>query len=343
MIPLCPLFCIAFLKAMLETKHRELSDKIQKMRDCARSSCRVYSSNLHRIHREFLPKTKWAHNMKWLHENADKLLAKLKKVENLHTQRNLLAAAIVGLEIANNTKKKESYVKQIGVLNEKFRDRAQSGEMTEKQVAKYVNWKSILRLRRLLTRTVNLGKYYSRKKLSKNEFVTMQQNLVLHLYTVLPPVRNDWSDVRFLSEAEWDSLANEEKKSSNNLVMARGGYRMYWAKYKTVKKHGVLMQVVPKGLQTLLKKHIKFLKLHFPDNEFLILSRSGEPLSRNGLTKFLQRLFYKHFRKKISTSALRSIFLTHRFDKKELEQQREIAIAMHHTPEVARDFYVKTK
>ncbi len=337
------MFCMPFQKGMLVAKHKALSDKIQKLRDCARSSCRVYSSNLHRIHREFLPKTTWAHNMKWLHENADKLLAKLKKVENIHSQRNLLAAAIVGLELANNTKKKASYVKQIGVLNSKFRERATSGEMSEKQLAKFVNWKSILKLRRLLTRTVNLGKYYSRKKLSKMEFVTMQQNLVLHLYSLLPPVRNDWSDVRFLSEADWEELSTDEKKSSNNLVLARGGYRIYWARYKTVKKHGVLMQVIPKALQSLLKKHIKFLRLHFPDNEYLILSRTGEPLTRNGLTKFLQRLFYKHFRKKISTSALRSIFLTHRFDKKALEDQREVAKAMHHTPEVARDFYVKNK
>ena len=328
---------------MLAPKHKALSDKIQKLRDCARSSCRVYASNLARIHREFLPKTTWAHNMKWLHENSVKLLGKLRKIENIHTQRNLLAAALVGLDISNGEKKKESFIKQIGVLNEQFREKAKSGEMSEKQLAKFVNWKSILKLRRLLTRTVNLGKYYSRKKLSKREFVTMQQNLVLHLYTILPPVRNDWSDVRFMSEAEWEELSKEDKKTTNNLVMARGGYRMYWAKYKTVKKHGVIMQVIPKGLQTLLKKHIKFLKLHFPDAEYLILSRSGEPLSRNGLTKFLQRLFYKHFRKKISTSALRSIFLTHHFDKDALEKQREVARAMHHTPEVARDFYVKSK
>jgi hypothetical protein len=334
---------MAFLKAMLEPKHRALSDKIQKARDCARSSCRVYASNLSRIHREFLPKTTWSHNMKWLHENSTPLLAKLKKIENLHTQRNLLAAALVGLDISNGAKKKETFIKQISVLNEKFRENAKKGEMSEKQLSKFVNWKSIVKLRRLLTRTVNLGKYYTRKKLSTREFVTMQQNLALHLYTVLPPVRNDWSDVRFLSEAEWEALPKDEKKSSNNLVMARGGYRMYWARYKTVKKHGVMMQVIPKGLQRLLKKHIKFLKLHFPDNEYLILSRSGEPLSRNGLTKFLQRLFFKHFRKKISTSALRSIFLTHRFDKKALEEQREVAKAMHHTPEVARDFYVKNK
>jgi hypothetical protein len=85
------------------------------------------------------------------------------------------------------------------------------------------------------------------------------------------------------------------------------------------------------------------LRVHFPDNNNLLLTQFGTPLTRNGLTKFLQRLFYKHFRKKISTSALRSIFLTHKFDKKQLEEQREIATAMHHTPEVARDFYVKNK
>jgi hypothetical protein len=66
-------------------------------------------------------------------------------------------------------------------------------------------------------------------------------------------------------------------------------------------------------------------------------------MSRNGLTKFMQRMFYKHFRKNISTSALRSIFLTHKFDKKALEEQKDIAKAMHHTPAVARDFYVKNK
>ena len=328
---------------MLNPKHQKLSDKIQKVRDCARSSARVYSSNLTRIHREFLPKTTYTQNMKWLHDNSDKLLEKLKRVENLNTQRNLLAASLVGFDLIKATKKRVPYVKQIAVLNDKIRERSALGEMTDKQAAKFIDWKNILKLRRLLTRTVSLGRYYTRAKIGKTEFQTMQQNLVLHLYTVLPPVRNDWSAVRFLTEREWEDLDEERKTTSNNLVMARGGYRMYWADYKTAKKHGVQMQVIPKKLQTLLKKHIKFLKKHFPDNDHLLLTQTGTPLSRNGLTKFLQRLFYKHFRKKISTSALRSIFLTHRFDKKQLEEQREVAVAMHHTPDVARDFYVKNK
>ncbi len=324
---------------MISAKHQKLSDRIQKERSCKRSSARVYSSNLSRIHREFLSHTKYSQDLKWLGANHKSLLKKLKKVENLNTQRNLLAASLVGFDLLKNTDAREPYVAQIATLNEK----QSSSDRTPKQEAKFVNWNQILKLRRLLTRTVRLGKYYTRKKLLRREFQALQQNLVLHLYTQIPPVRNDWSTVRFMTSTEWDDLTEEEKQTDNILVLGRGAYHVYWADYKTVKKHGVIQQVIPKTLQTLLKKHIKYLKLHFPENDHLLLNSTGSPLSRNGLTKFLQRLFYTHFRTKTSTSALRSIFLTHKFDKKALDEQRDIAKAMHHTPGVAREFYVKNK
>ena len=325
---------------MISAKHQKLTDRIQKERDCKRSSARVYSSNLNRIHREFLAHTKYSQDLKWLKESHKGLLTKLKKVENLNTQRNLLAAALVGFDLLKETAAREPYVEQIAVLNEKQKS---APDRTPKQQAKHVDWNKIIKLRRLLTRTVRLGKYYTRKKLQRREFQVLQQNLVLHLYTQIPPVRNDWSTVRFMKVSEWDELSEDEKTESNILVMGRGAYHVYWADYKTVKKHGVIQQVIPKVLQSILKKHIKYLKLHFPDNEHLLLSSSGAPMTRNGLTKFLQRLFYTHFRTKTSTSALRAIFLTHKFDKKQLDEQVTIAKAMHHTPAVAREFYVKNK
>ena len=273
--------------------------------------------------------------------NHKRLLTKLKKVENINTQRNLLAASLVGFDLLKMQDARKPYVEQIATLNEKQKN--QPADRTPKQEAKYVDWNRILKLRRLLTRTIRLGKYYTRKKLLRKEFQTLQQNLVLHLYTEIPPVRNDWSTVRFMTSSEWDDLTEEEKTTDNILVLGRGAFHVYWADYKTVRKHGVIQQLIPKKLQALLKKHIKFLKLHFPDNDHLLLGSSGAPMTRNGLTKFLQRLFYTHFRTKTSTSALRSIFLTHKFDKKVLDEHVDIAKAMHHTPAVAREFYLKNK
>ena len=324
---------------MLKAKNTALVNKIQKERGCARSSARVYASNINRIHRDYLSSVKRSPDLKWLYENSAKLLPKLKQIDNINTQRNLLAAALVGLDMQNAKAKKEPFVKQIGVLNKKKEELARAGDLTEKQASKFVKWKEILKLRRLLSRTVRLGNYYKRK-ISKREFTVMQQMIVLHLYTEMPPVRNDWSTVRYLTEAEFEAEPKASKQSHNFLVMARGGYRVYWADYKTKKKHGILMNVLPKSLQTVLKRHIRYLKSNY-DNNFLLLNTNGGQMTRNGLTKFLQRLFFKHFRKKTSTSALRSIFLSHTFDKKVLEQQLTIAKQMHHTPAVARDFYVK--
>ena len=324
---------------MLKPRNVQLSNRIQKLRNCARSSARVYASNLNRIHRDF-QSGPMPSGLQWLATNSSSILKKIKAIQNMNTQRNLLAAALVGLDLANQSSKREPFIKQISVLNKAKEEQARSGDLTPKQQEKFIAWKEILRLRRLLDRTVRVGHYYRRKAL-KREFNTMQQALVLHLYTQMPPVRNDWSTVQFLTESEWDAEPKASKQANNLLVMARGGYRIYWADYKTVKKHGVLMDVIPKALTTVLRRHIKYLKQHFPENNHLLLNANGAPMSRNALTKFMQRLFMKHFRKKISTSALRSIFLSHKFDKGQLEEQRTIAKQMHHTPAVATDFYVK--
>ena len=239
---------------MITAKNQKLSDRIQKARGCRRSSARVYSSNLNRLHRDFLPHTKYSQDLKWLHTNAAVLLPKLKKIENVNTQRNMLSAALVGFDLLGAAKLKAPFVKQVGVLNKRKEETSRSGELTPKQAEKFVEWKSIMKLRRLLARVVNLGQYYKRKKVGRNEFQSIQENLVLHLYTEIPPVRNDWSAVRYLTEKEWDDLPESEKTSTNNLVLGRGGYRVYWADYKTVKKHGVIQQIIPSALQRLLNR-----------------------------------------------------------------------------------------
>ena len=183
----------------------------------------MYSSNLNRIHRDFLPRTKYSQDLKWLHGNSEELLTKLKKIENLNTQRNMLSAALVGFDLLGATKLKVPFVKQVGVLNKKKEEVQRKGELTPKQKDKFVEWNSIMKLRRLLARVVNLGQYYKRKKIGRNEFQAIQENLVLHLYTEIPPVRNDWSTVRYLTEKEWDDLPESEKTSTNNLVLGRGG------------------------------------------------------------------------------------------------------------------------
>ena len=63
-----------------------LTDRIMDKRKCKRSSCRVYSSNLRRINKEF-SKEKFTVNLSWLQKDAAVILGKIKRlssVNNLH-------------------------------------------------------------------------------------------------------------------------------------------------------------------------------------------------------------------------------------------------------------------
>ena len=73
---------------MLTQKNEDLVDRIQKKRNCARSSCRVYASNLRRINREFSDK-EYNSNLKWLKTDAKMILEKLKKIKELNVEKRI--------------------------------------------------------------------------------------------------------------------------------------------------------------------------------------------------------------------------------------------------------------
>ena len=85
------------------------------------------------------------------------------------------------------------------------------------------------------------------------------------------------------------------------------------------------------------------MKKFWPENRQLLLNSSFKPMTRNGLSKFMTRMFQKRLRKKLSVSALRRIFLTDRFSKSELEEAREIHRKMGHKHETALNWYIKKK
>ena len=117
-----------------------------------------------------------------------------------------------------------------------------------------------------------------------------------------------------------------------------------WVKYKTAGTYGKIVIFVPKyskSLQRLLVKHVKYLRKHFPDNKALLLNQNYGPLTRNALTKYLQRLFKTYFKKNVSTTAIRQSFLTNRYSKSALEEHSDIARAMGHSRTTQQADYVK--
>jgi len=328
---------------MLQHKYKKniaLVDMLEKNKKCKRSSCRTYASVLMRIHREY-SKKKFNINMKWLSEEASGILSKIKKLQNVNIQRNLIGTGLVALGILADKKNQDIWNKYLKELNVQKAELMKSGELTGKQKSAWIDWKEIVKLRKVLNRRVNLTKLYD-QQYNRKDFLVLQRLLILSLTTMLPGVaRLDYATLKFVSQKEFGQLKDQ---TAENYLVTGTKYKIIFQKYKTSKTYGVVNIPVSKysrPLQRLLVKHVRYLKRNFPENDCLFLSRNLTCMSRNSLTKFLQRMFKEFFKKNVSITMLRHIFLTNKYDKKQLEEQEETAKFMMHSPGMMKDYVKK--
>ena len=158
-----------------------------------------------------------------------------------------------------------------------------------------------------------------------------------HPPTTRPPSRN----ISFLKKYIQTSIANIKEKTGNYLVLKKSTVTVYWNAYKTSKTHGSVSTELPKDLARILRRHCKFMKTHFPDNANLFLNARFEPMTRQNLGKLLENLFYSYFKKRISVSSLRRMYLSSKYSHKVIQEAREDARKMLHQVSVAQDNYVK--
>lgn len=293
-----------------------------------------------RIHREFSTK-KFNLNLKWLSDDASSILGKIKKLSNVNIQRNLVGTGLVALGILADKKNQDIWIKYLKDLNQQKAELMKSGELTAKQKSAWIDWKEIVKLRKMVNRRVNLTKLYDRP-FNRKDFLVLQRLLILSLLTMLPGVaRLDYATIRIISKKKFDKLPDQT--AENYLVTGRQ-LKIIFQKYKTSATYGVVNIPVAKysrPLQRLLQRHVRYLRENFPENECLFLNQNLTCMSRNSLTKFLQRLFKEFFKKNVSVSMLRHIFLTDKYDKKQLEEQAETSKFMMHSQSMMKDYVKK--
>ncbi len=312
---------------MLKTNSNlTLVNRIAAKRNCKRQSCRVYASTLRRLNT--LSTKTFNQDLKWLQEDSENILKKIRKLESVNKQRNFVSSALVGFHLLGNDKLREKWNVYLKELNQKKTTQS-DGTLSARQKKNWLDWKTIVSLRRLLNRRVRLGKLYD-QEYSRKAFRTLQQNLVISLYSFLPPVRNDYGDLRVVTEKQFKDA---NKANANFLVTSKRTYKFYWAKYKTASAYGQVVIPVTqysKPLQKLLVKHVRYLRKNF-ETDSLLLNAKNQPMTRNGLTKFLQSMFRQFLNKNVSSTLIRQSFLTNKFSRKQLEEREELGKAMMHS------------
>lgn len=307
--------------SFIQTIKKEINEK-RKLRT---SSLNAYASNINKLHN--LMFNKEITNLDFLKDK--KKVMKAIEEKKLSTRKTYLAAIVVTLMAFDKDKDLIKYYRdEMEELAKMFNTEMSEQKKSEKQDE---NWVSLTTLRKIMRKYRNeLNEKGIFKKqpedLTNKEFELLQKWIVASLYILddNPPLRNDYI-MKTISNKEYSKLSEEDKKKQNYLVIkSRNNKAFSLGDYKTSGKYGTKLIPVGKKLNSALN-----IWLRFNTTGNLLLNSRKQPMTANGLTKFLQKTF-EPTGKNISSSLIRHIFISEKFPAVNQEKE-EVASKMGHS------------
>lgn len=296
---------------------------------------KTYISNLQNLHK-IINNKKDIDSLEFL-EDMDKVLDALKE-KSMQTIKNYLVPVVISLSSEDKYKTLiEKYNMKIKELQDKILDIYDKNEKSEKQEANWINHEEVLKLLRKLKKETKELFEKPMDKLNNKEKDLIQQYLIIYLYSgkSLPVLRNDYAEMKVVDE--------DEKMSDNKnylVIKKKGNPYFKLNAFKTSKYKGE--QEIPiKDIE--LKKLInKWLKIQGTDY-LLINTKDYTPMTANGITKYLNKIFQKHYKKNVSSSLLRSIYITKQYENPKLtiSEKKKLAEEMLHSKNVSESVYNK--
>jgi hypothetical protein len=180
------------------------------------------------------------------------------------------------------------YKKEYQPLAKQIKEEAKGQRLTEAERANYADYDTIC--------SIN-------EKLKYSPFVSMEEQLLVAFYTMMPPVRADYSELRIFYRDPWMHVnhvyIDGDIESESCVVTVR------IAEHKTAHSSGVLERVMPPELRRLLAGYIaghEVINGTVPDWLFAF------PPAK--ITKILQRVFGLHIGKEVSVNIIRHAYVT---------------------------------
>lgn len=274
-----------------------LKNKILKVKpDLKESSIENYITNIKKLS-EYLNMKKF--NIKYLKDYESIIDFLDNKSEfSLSTKKNYMTSILVVIKTETFDKNVvNAYTEYHKNLSQKQTDIYYDNSMNEKEKD---NWISIDEIK---TKIDSLRKLINANP--HNIIDIFQQYLILNLYTLLPPLRNDYAGDMILLKN--DSKSNE---SCNRIILSKK--EMILCEYKTSKTYGKKIIVLPDDLVRILEEWLVLRKQREINSNFLLIkiTNYNEKMSKNLLTKYLNKIFYP---KKISTTILRKVYLSEKY------------------------------
>lgn len=231
-------------------------------------------------------------------------------MKSLASQKNMVTSILVLVKAFKKEMGEpliETYAEFHKELSKKQEESYLDNDKTEREEKNWTTREEIMnKIESLQAEIDNWDKKHSKRKLADK----IQQHLVLSLYTLLPPLRNDYALVKIIEDPDFETDEEHIDKSCNYINLSTS--KLLLCKYKTDKVYGIKKIEIPEKLMENIVNWEKVKKEFFDINHnYMIINTTNlKNMKQNSLTKYINKIFSP---KKISTTLLRKIYLSEKY------------------------------
>jgi len=220
----------------------------------------------------------------------------ISKIDNANTRKSYLTAVVGVLDIINNAtynKINSHYKLTLNTFKKDILSKIDPNVKTATQEANWITWTEVLDVQKRLALEAEKVTAESITNNVAHSIDAIERNVLLSLYTMLPPRRNaDYFHMIIGSGTEEDKNYYTGDKFIFNI-------------YKTARSRGAERIDVPNSLQKVLDHYIKLMNLK--DGDYLLYPEITNRDTSVKMTRALNSIFGKA----VSSSMLRHIWNTH--------------------------------
>ena len=212
-------------------------------------------------------------------------------------------------------------------LNEMYNEFINKNKKTDKQKKNWTNLGDLLKIQNKLRLEVNNRGVKTKENISNRDFDLLQKYLIASLYTLQPPVRLDFAEMKIIKN-------EKEDDNKNNFLYVRGKTRKFFIfnDFKTAKSKGKIRQPINSRLNNVINLWLK----HNKSDNFLI-GKGGREMSPNALGKTITRIFNIEG-KRITLNLIRHVYISEHINLEQKKKEKELAQAMLHSVETQEDY-----
>lgn len=296
--------------------------------DKSKKTVHKYKTLVRTLYKKVCGENETMTSLDWLRDTGA-ILNALKDLSP-STRRLYIIPLMMMLKHSDNASLYIKYQEMFQHAGREVRESQKEQTMSERDERNWVTKEDIDKKIRELKGIVDASVKHQ-SSLSQKAIKALVQHLCLCLYTMMPPLRNDFCNIKLMQPPY------EGKDGKNYLLETEPGrYTLILTKYKTSKCYGRKEFVFPEDLNTIVQRSFQL----YPRRYLLSkLNDPNEPMSHNYLSVFMSNIWSD---KNVGSSLLRKLHVSEMFaDDHTLEDRDELASQMLHSRQVAQTIYEK--